>query len=36
VYIDRLLTLQIDDGLPLYVVPRRLHAQRVPPSSAGA
>ena len=34
VYIDRLLTLQIDDGLPLYVVPRRLHPQRVPPSSA--
>jgi hypothetical protein len=35
VYIDRLLTLQIEDGLPLYVVPRRLHPQRVPPSPAG-
>ena len=35
VYIDRLLTLQIEDGLPLYVVPRRLHPQRVLPSPAG-
>jgi hypothetical protein len=25
VYIDRLLTLQIDDGLPIYVVPLRRH-----------
>jgi hypothetical protein len=35
VYIDRLLTLQIDDGLPIYVVPLRLHPQRVTPSPPG-
>jgi hypothetical protein len=35
VYIDRLLTLQIDDGLPIYVVPLRLHPQKVAPSPAG-
>ena len=29
VYIDRLLTLQIDDGLLIYVVPLRMHPQRV-------
>jgi hypothetical protein len=35
VYIDRLLTLQIEDGLPIYVVPLRQHPQKVTPSSAG-
>jgi hypothetical protein len=35
VYIDRLLSLQIDDGLPIYVVPLRLHPQRETPSPAG-
>lgn len=30
-YMERLLTLQIDEGLPLYVLPLRPHTQAVMP-----
>ena len=30
-YMDRLLTLQIDEGLPLYVLPLRPHTQAMMP-----
>jgi hypothetical protein len=36
VYIDRLVTLQIEEGLPVYVVPLRPQLQRKTPSPGGA
>jgi hypothetical protein len=38
VYIDRLLTLQIEEELPIYVVPIRPRASRIPyaPASVSA
>jgi hypothetical protein len=36
VYIDRLVTLQIEEGLPVYVVPLRPQSQRKTPSPGDA